>query len=286
MKPNYYLISFLALILLSSSCVSSKKFNQTVKERNYLDSLNLVGNNTNAFLKSKVRNLEKDTANCNSEVRDLIGRFNELSSNSTEREKMLADQVNTLQVELEGYQLQVHDKELKVKELQANIDRMDSISNSILQRVQEALNQFSENELTVYRKGGRVYVSLSEQLLFRSGSSTVNRKGKEALSKLAQVLNTDSEIEILIEGHTDSIPINTSRFKDNWDLSVLRSTSVIRILVKDYKVSGSRISAAGKAEFLPLANNKSREGREMNRRTEIILTPKLDILYDILEGKN
>jgi chemotaxis protein MotB len=140
---------------------------------------------------------------------------------------------------------------------------------------------FKSNELTVTTKNGRVYVSLQESLLFPSGSAVVNPKGKEALGQLAQVLNTNPDINVLIEGHTDSIPIR-GRFEDNWALSVARATSIVRILTDTYGVDPTRVTAAGRSKYEPVDTNDTPEGRAHNRRTEIILEPKLDELMQLL----
>ena len=134
-----------------------------------------------------------------------------------------------------------------------------------------------------WRKNGKVYVSLSENLLFPSGSAVVNPKGKEALSKLADVLNLNTDISVDIEGHTDSIPISGS-YKDNWDLSTARANSIVRILVNNYKVDPVNVIASGHSYFDPVETNSTSEGRSKNRRTEIILSPKLEEMYKLVEG--
>ena len=123
---------------------------------------------------------------------------------------------------------------------------------------------------------------MSDKLLFESGSARIDKRGKEALAKLAEVLNKQSDIDVYIEGHTDSKPINTAQFKDNWDLSVIRATSVVRILTKDYGVKPLQIQPCGRGEFMPVADNETADGRAKNRRTEIIMAPKLDKLYQML----
>jgi chemotaxis protein MotB len=146
----------------------------------------------------------------------------------------------------------------------------------------DALVNFSSNELSVSVKNGKVYVSLQENLLFPSGSATVNPKGREALGTLAQVLNGNPDIDVLIEGHTDSIPIR-GRFEDNWALSVARATSIVRILTNTYKVEPTRVTASGRSYYEPIDSNATADGRQRNRRTEIILAPKLDELMRLLE---
>jgi chemotaxis protein MotB len=139
--------------------------------------------------------------------------------------------------------------------------------------------------LSVEVKNGKVYVSMSDKLLFRSGSASVESKGRDALKVLADVLDKNTDIDVLVEGHTDNIPIKTAQFRDNWDLSVVRATSIVRVLTNDYKTSPLRVTASGKGEFMPRASNASPDGRASNRRTEIILSPKLDELMKLLEGK-
>jgi chemotaxis protein MotB len=131
-------------------------------------------------------------------------------------------------------------------------------------------------------KDGMVYVSLSEKLLFKSGSDVVDPKGKEALKSLAQVLNSTIDITVLIEGHTDNVPIKTKLFKDNWDLSTARATSIVRLLTVTNGFDASRITASGRGEFHPVKDNSTVEGRATNRRTEVILSPDLNELYKVL----
>ncbi len=147
----------------------------------------------------------------------------------------------------------------------------------------DALVNFKPEELSVSIKNGKVYVSLQESLLFPSGSAVVNPKGKEALGTLAEVLNLNPDINVLIEGHTDSIPIK-GKYEDNWALSVGRSTAIVRILSNTYKVDPLRVAASGRSEYEPVDTNETPEGRARNRRTEIILSPKLDELMKLLEA--
>ena len=153
----------------------------------------------------------------------------------------------------------------------------------MLSSVKDALMGFSSDELSVTQKNGKVYVAMSDKLLFKSGSAKVDDRGKEALEKLAEVLKKQSEIDVFIEGHTDNKPIKTSQFKDNWDLSVIRATSVVRILTEDYGVNPLQIVPSGRGEFMPVDDNSTDEGRSKNRRTEIIMAPQLDKLLQILQ---
>ena len=162
------------------------------------------------------------------------------------------------------------------------ISQRDAIVQQLKDRISNALIGFDENDIKVALKNGKIYVSLSEKLLFKSGSSRVDSKGEEALAKLSGVLSLNPDIHILIEGHTDNVPLKPGAYKDNWDLSVIRATAIVRILTKN-KIEQDRITAAGRSEFAPVADNSTPEGKSKNRRTEIILTPNLDELYQILK---
>ena len=147
----------------------------------------------------------------------------------------------------------------------------------------DALTGFNSNELQVFVKNGRVYVSLQETLLFPSGSAVVNPKGKEALGTLAQVLQSNPDINVVVEGHTDSVPIK-GKYEDNWALSVARSTAIVRLLTGVNRVDPARVTASGRSKYEPVDSNESPEGRQRNRRTEIILAPKLDELMLLLQA--
>jgi len=155
---------------------------------------------------------------------------------------------------------------------------MTNLQNAIA----DALMNYNTDDLSVYIKDGNLYVSLAEKLLFTSGSDVVNPKGKEALKSLANVLNKTTDITVMIEGHTDNVPIKTKQFEDNWDLSTARATSVVRILTTDYGFDPARIIASGRGKFYPVKTNETDEGRAGNRRTEVILSPDLKELYMLM----
>ena len=171
----------------------------------------------------------------------------------------------------------------RLKQLESILEQQKAQSEELKNKMSEALSGYNSKDLSVYQKNGKVYVSLSENLLFPSGSAVVNPKGVEALSKLAAVLNLNSDVAVNIEGHTDSIPIR-ARYRDNWDLSTARANAIVRILVDNYKVDPVRVEASGHSFYDPVDTNSTPEGRAKNRRTEIILSPKLDEMYKLLEG--
>ena len=201
---------------------------------------------------------------------DELGRTaRELAEKEQNLERLLAD--------LQG-------KEQRVNELESILQRQDSVVNALRHTVSSALLGFQDNGLSVDIRHGKVYVSLEESLLFATGSTTVDRQGENALRELARVLERNPDINIMIEGHTDDVPLRSgSLMKDNWDLSVLRATSILRILSKHGNIDPRRFIAAGRGEFLPIEEGSSPEARRKNRRTEIILTPQLDELFRIIE---
>jgi chemotaxis protein MotB len=186
-------------------------------------------------------------------------------------------------------QLSQQDKDLQNKEemlrnMQAIITRQNDITKKLNQTLRDALVGFSSDELSLEIRDGKLYVSMSDKLLFKSGSTTVEPKGVEALQVLADVLNKNSDIQILVEGHTDNVPIKTAVFKDNWDLSVARATSITRLLNEKYAVAATRMTASGRGEYFPKASNETQEGKATNRRTEIILSPKLEEIMNLLNN--
>jgi len=175
------------------------------------------------------------------------------------------------------------EREARVKELEDLIAEKDAAVRALKDRIAQALLGFKDKGLTVEQRNGKIYVSLEAKLLFPSGSTVVNAEGKQALVELADVIREEKDITILVEGHTDTDPFNGSgAIKDNWDLSVMRATSVVRILTTDGKMEETVLTAAGRGEYVPVADNSTREGKAKNRRIEIILTPNLDELFEII----
>ncbi len=264
MKNNSFLFQVLFVVagVFIVSCVSKKRYRLATDEISKLqtDSLNCSGSLNQCL--SQVKILESDKA----ALQDANSSFqNELMKVSSKSKMTIAEQAKRL------------------KSLQELIQAQKDIMSNLKRTIADALVSFDASELSVYIKNGNVYVSLEEKLLFKSGSAVVDPKGKEALKKLTQVINSTSDIYVMIEGHTDSIPIKTAKFEDNWSLSAARSLSIIRILTKENGFDPTRITAAGKGEYHPIASNTTVESRAANRRTEIILSPNLTELYKLLE---
>jgi len=208
-----------------------------------------------------------------------------------DRLKIAEESIEKKRVELETLSANLKEaeealaiKQAKVKELETILAQKDSIVKNLREKVSNALISFQDNGLTIDIRNGKVYVSLEERLLFESGKTDVDAKGVEAIKNLCKVLEREPDITILIEGHTDNVPIKSATIKDNWDLSVLRATAIVRIMTGASKIDPRRLTAAGKGEFFPVDKANTAEARRKNRRTEIILTPKLDELFQILDS--
>lgn len=266
-----------ASVFLLSSCVAKRYLTQSQRETANLrdDSTQLA--NKNASLNANISSLNDQIATLQKNIDDLNAKVSTLSNQNSQLGQQTAEQQNKLSESQQSLQQQKQ----KMEQLQALLNQQKQASEELKNKMSEALKGFNSNELSVYQKDGKVYVSLSEQLLFPSGSAVVNPKGVDALSKLAAVLNLNSDVSVDIEGHTDSIPIR-GRYQDNWDLSTARANSIVRILVNTYKVDPTRVISSGHSYYDPVAPNSTAEGRAKNRRTDIILSPKLEEMYKLL----
>lgn len=245
-----------SLSLLMSSCVSSKK---------YKEAQSAIDN-----LKRNQRELKEDLSAANSRIQLMENANQAALSQLDEKDQELNTQLSALE-----------EQQAKLMQLQSLIEQQKSKTEALRKNMAHALGSFSNDQLSVFTKDGKVYVSLSEQLLFPSGSAEVNQEGKDALEKLAAALQEQPDIHLNIEGHTDTVPIRF-RFEDNWALSVARSTAIVRILTEDFGLDPTRVVASGKSQYDPVADNTTAEGRAKNRRTEIMLSPKLDQLMELL----
>ena len=223
---------------------------------------------------------EKLLAGRASETQLILTRLQETQEDLQRRE----DELRQKETNLNFLMAEFAAKEARVNELESILSRQESVVQELRRTVSNALLGFENNGLTIEIKHGKVYVSLDESLLFASGSTTVDRRGETALRELAKVLERNPDINIMIEGHTDDVPLRSSSApRDNWDLSVLRATAIVRILMNHGNIQPQRFIAAGRGEHMPIDPARTTEARRKNRRTEIILTPKLDALFQIIE---
>ncbi|MFI5221486.1 MAG: flagellar motor protein MotB [Bacteroidia bacterium] len=285
-NTNKIFFIFSAAFFLLTSCVSQKKYNdmyalwvytdgqyQILKQRPPVEGKNWK------ILQKEIERLRKDSANLDSTYQVYI--------------IWCANEKSKLQANISGLAKQVDIKNVslklsaeKIKELEYMLYRKDSIMRATHARLAKALLGFKEKGVRVHVEGGKVYISLDERLLFQSGQIDVNPQGILALIEISKVLNFDTTTNLTVEGHTDDIPFKskTKPFKDNWDISVLRATSVVRLMTSKGSVSPKRFTASGRAEFFPLDPAKTPEARKKNRRIEIIVTPDLDEIARLLNN--
>lgn len=315
MKTTLYVFALIA-ITAQSCIVTKKKYDDILAQKVRLEA-DLADRTSqlekaNADLErldEQVKKLASDTSSLGDDVRAKSARLAELDKEynqlnayyknlltssgklnrdmAQQQEQLLAIQANLDRTKRMNDSLSVSltEREKKVKELENVLAAKDKAVNDLKNKITNALLNFKENDLTVNVKNGKVYVSLAEQLLFASGSTEVDAKGVTALQQLAKAVKDQRDINIMVEGHTDNVPISrkSQYMQDNWDLSVMRATSITKILTKA-GVSPKQITASGRGEFVPLAANDTPQNKQKNRRTEIIITPNLDELFKILES--
>ena len=228
-----------------------------------------------------LRNFADVSSTNQSTINDLIGDRDKYKDELAQKERML----NIQQDSLAKARAELLLKEQRINEMQAILAQKDAEVKALKDKVLNALKGFEGSGLNVYEKDGKVYVSMDDKLLFASGSWELNERGFNAIKELAKVLENEPDITVLIEGHTDNVPYRGSgQIKDNWDLSVMRATSVVRALLQNGNIEPVRLSASGRSEYLPLDEANTAEARAKNRRTEIILTPNLDQLFQLIQG--
>ena len=273
----------LLFILSSSSCVSTSTYDAQVQKTDSLQKvLQGVINEKNQVSSSNAGNLAI-IADVNEEIRICKEKVRSLEQQVEQATKSSSEEIKSLLTQLEKAEEDLFERESKLRELQSLIKQRDSSMNALRERVEQSLLGFKYSGLEIEVKNGKVYVKMSNQLLFKSGSTVIDQRGRDALSQLAMVLSQQTDISIMIEGHTDNKPINNARIADNWDLSVLRSTEVARILTIENGIDPKRIIASGRSEFMPTDEADTQEARAKNRRTEIILSPKLDDLFNLVK---
>ena len=221
------------------------------------------------------------------ETKKLLEQLEQVQTALFAKEDELNNISNSLDIKEEELRLaedELSARSIRVTELEAIINRKDSMVTSLKNSISKALIGLEGEGLTIEQRNGKVYISLEEDLLFASGKYVVNNGGITALNKLATALSVQTDLEILVEGHTDDIPLSGKGLvKDNWDLSVMRATNVVKVLTKNPSLNPLQLTAAGRAEFSPISSNETKEGRSSNRRIEMILSPNLDDLFDLLD---
>ncbi|NDV43000.1 OmpA family protein [Flagellimonas sediminis] len=269
----------LAMSVLLTSCVSQKKYAELeAKQKETQDLLNSATVKLNDCLEdkatadAKLKTLEDQNAFLKANNQELINNMGNLTTLTTKGAENLEKSLESLK-----------EKDLTIRKLQDAVTRRDSVNLSLVQSLKGVLGNLDDEDIEVSVEKGVVFVSISDKLLFRSGSYNVTAAAKEVLGKVAKVVNNKPDFEFMVEGHTDNVPYKSGVLLDNWDLSAKRATSVVRILQNDFGVDPARMTAAGRSYYIPLVSNDTSANRAKNRRTRIVVLPKIDQFYNMIE---
>ena len=278
-EAMYYKYFTLIIFILLSSCVSQKKYAELEsKNQNNLNLLNAATVKLNTCLDEKAtteaneKALQEQVAFLKANNQDLINNMGNLTTLSQKGAENLEKSLESLK-----------EKDLVIRTMQDAVTRRDSVTLALVTSLKGAFIDINDSDIEVNVEKGVVFISISDKLLFNSGSTYVSDRARGVLEKVAQVVLDKPEIEFMVEGHTDDVPIQNEVLLDNWDLSVKRATSIVRILQNDFGVPPERMTAAGRSFYVPIADNDTSEGRAKNRRTRIVVLPKLDQFYDLIE---
>ena len=279
MKSKLLILSLATLGLLSTSCVTNKKYAQLQKDYN---ELNLMYGST-----------RDDLLSCNSDVRNLQTQLNGAEQQNQQMRADIADLKKALSKSMEVNNQgsmnisklvdEINASNKYIKQLVDAKSKSDSLNIALTNKLTRSLSTDELKDVDVKVLKGVVYISLSDNMLFRSGSYEVSQQAHQTLSKIAKILNDFKEYEVVVEGNTDNVPINRTNIRNNWDLSALRASSVVQYLQNECGINPSRLSAAGRGEYNPITDNDTETGKARNRRTEIIITPKLDQFLDLID---
>lgn len=279
MKRTHILLIVIPALL--ASCVSQKKY--TALESDHKDTKDLL-NSATVRLNSCIDDKSKSDA----KVSTLSDQINFLKANNQELINNMGNLTTLSQKGAENLERSLEslkEKDMRITRMQDAVTRRDSVTLALVTSLKGALVDINDSDIEVNVEKGVVFISISDKLLFRSGSYSVTARAKEVLGKVARVINDKTDLEFMVEGHTDNVPVkkDSDVLVDNWDLSVKRATAVVRILQNDFLVDPARMTAAGRSSYVPLEDNESLDGRAKNRRTRIVVLPKLDQFFDLLE---
>lgn len=286
--------------LIISSCVSSKKLKQSQANEEQLtqsltkckQALADCQNSKDDIMieyKSKINDIQNSLNTKDGKVKSLeeqIELYKKTNTNLLDRLSDLSIISKTGAESIKQSLDAMNEKDRYIKDLTSSISKKDSINMALVMNLKRSLSNENSEDVNIEVKKGVVYISLSDKMLFKSGSAMINEQANSVLEKISKILNDQKDLDILIEGHTDNVPMNSDCISDNWDLSTRRSTAIVRLLQKKYNVDPSRMTAGGRSEYLPKVSNDTAEGRKTNRRTEIIILPKLDQFFKLMTPTN
>jgi len=275
------LILLIAIPALLASCVSQKKY--TALESDHKETKDLLNSATvrlNTCIDEKAKS-DATVSVLRDQITFLKANNQELINNMGNLTTLSQKGAENLERSLES----LKEKDIRITRMQDAVTRRDSVTLALVTSLKGALVDINDSDIEVNVEKGVVFISISDKLLFRSGSYTVTARAKEVLGKVARVINDKTDLEFMVEGHTDNVPVkkDSDVLVDNWDLSVKRATAVVRILQNDFLVDPARMTAAGRSSYVPLEDNETLDGRAKNRRTRIVVLPKLDQFFDLLE---
>ncbi len=272
------LIAVLSALALAS-CVSQKKYTTAQDRANLFENNLRNSQNEVTALEAGLANeenrskaLEQQMEYFKSTNTDLLARLSDLSIVSKSGAESIKQSLSAL-----------NEQNRYIKDLTTSMQRKDSLNLVLVMNLKRSLDNFDDEDINIEVKKGVVYVSISDKMLFRSGSYQVSDRADEVIGKIAKIVNDHKELDILVEGHTDSVPISNECMVDNWDLSVKRATSIVRLMQSKFGVQPARMTAGGRSEYLPKTTNETTEGKAKNRRTEIVILPKLDQFFELLD---
>lgn len=278
---NKVLVGILAISFMTTGCVSRKKYNkQSEMYETLKKDCGVIESNLQKCLDESGRNAAENTR--------LAKELADLKTNSTTMLNQLSNMsvINSTQAESIRKSLEnINSKDSYIKDLQTAMAHKDSLNMALVLNLKGALKDVNDEDVTINVEGSAVFISISDKMLFSSGSYNITPRAKTILGKVAEVIKAQPEVQFMVEGHTDNKAISAGTIKDNWDLSVMRATSVVRVLQKSYGVDPSRMIAAGRSEYVPVTSNASTDGRSLNRRTRIVILPQLDQFFKMLEPK-
>ncbi|MBL7768376.1 MAG: OmpA family protein [Flavipsychrobacter sp.] len=287
-------VSYLVLAAFTSvsmiSCVSSKKFKaEQARYAELSDKHNQLQNDLKSCEDAKAEEARK-RAGLESEIANLNKQMDFMKENNTTALKQLQDLSVISAAQAESIKKSMDNLGLKdayIQDLQTQMAKKDSLNMALVMNLKGAIGNMEDEDINIKVDKGVVYVDISDKLLFKSGSYAITARAEEVLGKVATVLKNQPDIEFMVEGHTDNNEIrgNIGIIKDNWDLSVMRATSVVKVLQKKYGLDPAKMAAAGRGEYKPVADNATAAGKAANRRTRIVILPQLDQFYKLLERK-
>jgi len=282
-----YVFLVSALIICLASCVSKKKLQQSEMKYAQLDSFYVKVQQDLKACRDEEQASARKRAQMESEAQALYKEIDFLKKNNNQMIGQLKDlsvisssQAESIKKSLEN----IGSKDIYIQDLQKAISQKDSLNMALVMNLKSSLADINDADIEIKVEKSAVFISISDKMLFKTGSYDVNEKAMTVLGKVAQVLNSRPEIEFMVEGHTDNVPIKKNCILDNWDLSTKRATSVVRILQNQFKIDPRRITAGGRGEYLPVAANDDAAGKNLNRRTRIVILPQLDQFFKLLES--